>query len=253
MSKYEHEPTLTEDIPAMGTDFCGYQISLTTPAAVESWDRMHLAFLAHGAQTPNHLSRTLELEPGFAMGHAVKGLFYLMLGRKELVLIAGEAQATARAAVLEGAANRREQAYVTALEAWLAGKPSGAIAQMEQVLRDYPRDSLAAKISHAIRFILGDPTGMRKSIDAAMPAFGPDHPARGYMMGCQAFALEETGAYTRAEAVGRRGLEIAGDDAWGLHAVTHVYDMTGQAKAGLDWLTGRESSWAHCNNIRYHV
>jgi hypothetical protein len=45
----------------------------------------------------------------------------------------------------------------------------------------------------------------------------------------------------------------APDDAWGLHAVAHVYDMTGNTKAGLDWLTGREDAWAHCNNFRYHV
>jgi hypothetical protein len=35
--------------------------------------------------------------------------------------------------------------------------------------------------------------------------------------------------------------------------VAHVYDMTGRARAGLDWLTGREASWAHCHNFRYHV
>ena len=29
--------------------------------------------------------------------------------------------------------------------------------------------------------------------------------------------------------------------------------MTGNAKAGLEWLTGREAAWAHCNNFRYHV
>jgi len=45
----------------------------------------------------------------------------------------------------------------------------------------------------------------------------------------------------------------APDDAWGLHAVAHVHDMTGNAARGLDWLNGRDSAWAHCNNFRYHV
>ena len=35
--------------------------------------------------------------------------------------------------------------------------------------------------------------------------------------------------------------------------MAHVFDMTGRARAGLDWLTGREASWAHCNNFRFHV
>jgi hypothetical protein len=29
--------------------------------------------------------------------------------------------------------------------------------------------------------------------------------------------------------------------------------MTGRARQGLDWLCGREASWAHCNNFRFHV
>jgi len=72
-------------------------------------------------------------------------------------------------------------------------------------------------------------------------------------LGCHAFALEETGEYARAETTGRRGLELAPDDAWGLHAVAHVFDMTANSKGGLEWLQGREHAWAHCNNFRYHV
>jgi hypothetical protein len=73
------------------------------------------------------------------------------------------------------------------------------------------------------------------------------------MQGCHAFALEETGEFARAEVVGCSGLDHRADDAWGLHAVAHVYDMTANAKAGIEWLNGREAAWAHCNNFRYHV
>jgi len=38
-----------------------------------------------------------------------------------------------------------------------------------------------------------------------------------------------------------------------LHAVAHVYDMTNDTKAGLDWLSNRTAAWSHCNNFRYHV
>lgn len=109
------------------------------------------------------------------------------------------------------------------------------------------------KLSHAIRFVVGDGVGMRKSVEAVMDAYGPDHAGRGYLMGCHAFTLEETGEYARAETVGRMGLTVSPDDAWGLHAVAHVYDMTGNAEGGLKWLDGREAAWAHCNNFRYHV
>ena len=126
-------------------------------------------------------------------------------------------------------------------------------AEMEAVLAKAPCDALAMKLSHAIRFILGDATGMRRSIEALLPAYDLDHPARGYLLGCHAFTLEETGDYEHAEIAGRQALWMAPDDAWGLHAVAHVHDMTGRTREGLAWLTGRESAWAHCNNFRYHV
>jgi tetratricopeptide (TPR) repeat protein len=120
------------------------------------------------------------------------------------------------------------------------------------ILNLNPRDALARKMVQAIHFVMGRPEAMRTSVEGLMPAW-TNHPARGYLMGCYAFTLEETGDYTAAEKMGCAGVELAPDDAWGLHAVAHVYDMTGQARAGLDWLTGREGSWAHCNNFRFHV
>ncbi|MDZ4134640.1 MAG: tetratricopeptide repeat protein, partial [Paracoccaceae bacterium] len=191
-------------------------------------------------------------EPDFALAHAVKGLFCLMLGRREMVAVAAEALAAARASGPR-LVSMREQAFVAALEAWMQGSPRGAIAQMERILETNPQDSMAMKIGHAIRFMLRDSVGMRMSLERILPTYAPDHPARGYLLGCHAFALEETGDYAKAETAGRIGLALAPDDAWGLHAVAHVFDMTGNAEGGLKWLTGREGAWAHCNNFRYHV
>ena len=231
-------------------DLFGCAIATPSPEAAAAWDAMAMAFLAHGAATPAHLGAALDADPRFAAAHAAKGLFSLMLGRRELTPVAVEAHAAARAA---GPSSAREGDYVAALGEWLAGRPSGAVARMDAALARDPADALALKIGHAIRFILGDARGMRASVEAALPAYGGDHPAAGYAMGCHAFALEETGEYAAAEAAGRAGLDRAPDDAWGLHAVAHVHDMRGDAAAGLDWLSGREAAWAHCNNFRHHV
>jgi tetratricopeptide (TPR) repeat protein len=234
-------------------DILGQQTPLRSTASLEHWNRLILAFLAHGAATPTHLGALLEAEPDFAMGHAIKGLFCVMLGRREMFETAREALQAAKTARSTRAANAREEAFVNALDVWLNGSPRGAIAAMERILRANPEDTLALKISHAIRFILGDSAGMRRSVEAVLPTYAPDHAARGYVFGCHAFALEETGEYAKAETAGRMGLGLAPDDAWGLHAVAHVFDMTGNSKGGLNWLNGRESAWAHCNNFRYHV
>jgi hypothetical protein len=124
---------------------------------------------------------------------------------------------------------------------------------LEAVLDDHPRDSLAAKLSHAFRFMLGDARGMRESIERVVARAGLDHPHLGYLLGCLAFALEETGAYLEAERLGHRAIERAPRDAWGLHAVGHVYEMTGRAALGAEFLASHARSFEHCNNFGYHV
>lgn len=211
------------------------------------------AFLAHGTQTPVHLGDLLSAEPDFAMGHAARGLFSLMMGRAELVLTARGAFATAQAAKKDTGITTREAHWITALERWLDGSPTGAIAAMEDVLAAYPADTLSAKVGHGIRFILGDGKGMRTSVEAILPAHGADHPLRGYLMGCHAFTLEETGEYAAAERTGLEGLTHAADDAWGLHAVAHVHDMTARPDLGIALIEGNTQAWAGANNFRYHV
>ena len=109
------------------------------------------------------------------------------------------------------------------------------------------------KLIHAIRFVLGDRHGMLASLRSVIDHYDPAHPHAGYAMGCMSFALEENGFYPEAERLGRAGLELAPDDAWGLHAVAHVYDMTARNDAGVAWLSSQTERWAHCNNFGYHV
>ncbi|QDI76136.1 MULTISPECIES: tetratricopeptide repeat protein [Leisingera] len=235
----------------MTQDIFGQDNSLTDATAQQNWNAVQLGVLSHAAVTADHLGAVLKAAPEFALAHAIKGLSLLMLGRSELVPTAREALRDARACC-EGALPR-ERKYVDALDCWLAGRPSLAIQRMEEVLDVFPEDTLAMKLSHGIRFIMGDPAGMRASVERVLPAYAPDHAGRGYLLGCHSFALEETGEYERAANAGRQALWMAPDDAWGLHAVAHVHDMTGNARSGLDWLHGREEAWAHCNNFRYHV
>ena len=237
----------------MNTDICNAPVSLTTDAALQSWNKMVLAYLAHGTATPRHLGDVLATAPDFAMGHAARGLFSLLMGRAEMWQVAEDARAAARAACQLSPPGVRERGWVQALDQWLADSPTGAIAALETVLDRCPQDTLSAKAVQAIRFILGDAKGMRASVERVLPAHGADHPLRGYLMGCHAFTLEETGDYGAAERTGRAGLVHAPDDAWGLHAVTHVHDMRAEPDAGIALIEDFTSAWDSSNNFRYHV
>ncbi|MEP0962404.1 MAG: tetratricopeptide repeat protein [Roseobacter sp.] len=234
-------------------DICQSPVTLSTEGRLLEWNGMIHAFLSHGTATPTHLGALLQSDPYFAMGHAARGLFSLMMGRIELVRTAHEAARDAHQALQQNNSTPRERAWVDALDHWLDGRPSDAVAEMERVLDAYPSDTLSAKVSHAIRFILGDATGMRQSIERVLSAHDQDHACRGYALGCHAFTLEETGEYSLAEATGRQGLELASDDAWGLHAVAHVYDMTARPDLGIRLIEDNNGAWNHCNNFRYHV
>lgn len=232
----------------MTDDLSGVSTSLPTEL-IGDWNLVIKGILSHAASTGPDLNRVLAAAPDFALGQAIRGVSCLLLGRKEMIAVAREAHAAA----LTGApATMREIAFVHSLGDWLAGRPTRAAARMQVVLTMNPRDALAMKMIQAIHFVMGRPQAMRASVEGVIGAWN-DHPARGYLLGCHAFALEETGEYARAERTGREGVALAPDDAWGLHAVAHVFDMTGRARDGLDWLTGREASWAHCNNFRFHV
>lgn len=237
----------------MRQDLFGQTTTIHSTEALSHWNATQRAFLAHGADTATHLAATLEADPRFVLGHCVKGFFLVLLGRRELVATARESLATAKDRMQTVCITARERLYLDALEALLAERPTWAINALEQVLDFHPADTLAMKLSHAIRFLIGDRMGMRGSVERLVHAYEHDHPGRGYLLGCHAFALEETGEYARASSVGRMGLAFSPDDAWGLHAVAHVYDMTGNSAGGVEWLEGREGAWAHCNNFRYHV
>ncbi len=235
----------------MLTDLNELPVSLDGPEAVAHWNGVQQGFLAHGARTGDHLAALLAGSPDFALGHAAQGLFYVLLGRSELHPAAARAMAAAIRAGT-GAHDARTAVYVAALRDALGGHLRRTADRLDAWLVTTPRDALAMKLVQAYRFLLGDAHGMRRSVQGVDPHWA-DHPMRGYLLGCQAFTLEETGDYAAAEAAGRAGLDLAPDDAWGLHAVAHVYDMTGRAADGVRWLAGRSSHWAHCNNFRFHV
>jgi tetratricopeptide (TPR) repeat protein len=232
----------------MSVDLSGVPTSLSQDR-IGDWNAVIRGILAHAASIGPDLNRVLAANPEFALGQAVRGLSCLLMARAEMVAVAREAYSAATSGVAE---TMREIAFVHALGDWLAGQPTRAAVRLQTVLAVHPRDALAMKMVQAIHFVMGRPEAMRASVEGIIGAWD-DHPARGYLLGCHAFGLEETGDYAAAERVGRLGVELASDDAWGLHAVAHVYDMTARAKDGLDWLTGREASWMHCNNFRFHV
>ena len=220
-------------------------------SADATFARLTTAFLSHDQKTPVILAELIDQFPDEALGPLIKGYMLLMLARSELRPAAEEALHEGRRRL--GLSNDWQRLnYAEGLSAWLGGNPRGAISAMESIIGQHPMDAMAIKISHATRFMLGDADGMRRSLARVVSVYTEQVANAGFIKGCYAFALEETGAYADAEHMGRRAVELEPTDAWGRHAVAHVYEMTGRAGEGLSWLADSQQ-WAHCNNFSYHM
>lgn len=210
------------------------------------------AFLAHGRETPVLLQQWLDAEPCSPRAHATKAMMLTLLARCELRAAAQELSARA-VDLLPPCSKVGARAFVEAASAAAHGAWWAAIDQLEAAIRDNPEDTLAIKLSHAFRFMLGDKAGLLRSIRQALAALPADHPDTGFMLGCHAFALEENGQYAMAERVGRQAVAMEARDAWGLHAVSHVHEMTGRVEDGIRWIEGRGHVFGACNNFGGHL
>ncbi len=95
----------------LSDDLSGMPTSLPS-GSIEAWNRVIHGILSHSATTGPDLNAVLEPCPDFALGQALRGLSCLLLARSEMVPVAREAHALARAAP---SATPRETAFVEAL------------------------------------------------------------------------------------------------------------------------------------------
>jgi tetratricopeptide (TPR) repeat protein len=196
------------------------------------------------------LSAATAADPSFALGHVMTGVLRLLSGEP------GTSPAVQRnreaSAALRAGLSSREQAHVAAFEAWADGQIHRAARIWEQILIEQPLDIWALRLAHDTYFYLGEAASQRDSIARVLPAWPAGDPLYGYILGMQAFGLEETGDYRAAERAGRRAVERNPADTWAVHAVAHVLEMEGRQREGIGWLTGLEPHWRKAPALAVH-
>lgn len=221
--------------------------------AVAAFETAVWNVLAHRPCGAQALDKALAQDPDMAAAHALRGFAGVMLARRETVAAAAGDLSRAQAALRARPGSASERVLVTALECAAAGRLRAAAEILDERVASAPHDLLAFKLAHSLRFMGGDPAGMRACTELAARRWTPDRPGYGFVLGCHAFALEETGDLREAERLGRRALEAEPADAWGLHAVGHVLEMQGRADEGVDLIEARRADWSRCNNFAYHM
>lgn len=237
----------------MPHDRYGHEHSTHSPAAIAAFEAASRAVAAHRL-VGDSLAQALAAEPDCSSALALRSLGSAMLARAETMSTARSDAVAAEAALRRnGGGTGSEAAFVAAAKLACAGRFQDSAAVLETYLTGGARDFLAAKIAHALRFMCGQPQRMLAITDHLLKDWRASDPGYGFLLGCHAFGLEEIGRYGEAEATGREAVACEPEDAWGLHAVSHVMEMTGRTDEGIAWLEASRPLWPACNNFRFHL
>jgi len=234
-------------------DAHGNSVTAAGPEAAALLDQTVSAYLGFRKDTGDRLKAVFATDPDFAMAHCLRGYFMMLFGQRAMVPRARRSLEAAQQAARAGGVTEREAAHLATLAVWVAGDFAGATARWEALAGQYPRDVLALKLAQYGCFYAGESERMHRVLAQALPAWDFDVPDYGFVLGCHAFGLEETGDYAAAERAGRDAVERNPADIWAAHAVSHVFEMEDRRREGVAWVDGLAADWRECNNFAYHA
>lgn len=235
----------------MGQDRWGLALTAGADEATRQFDLTLDGLLSFATDTGLALKACLTADPQMPLAHCAAGYFLKMFASRAADERARKSLAAATAA--PAGANERERAHVAALAAWCEDDWPRAIAAWDAILARWPHDVLALKLAHYLIFYRGDSAGMRESLARVLPHWSKDVPGYGYVLGCYAFALEESGDLAAAERTGREANAINPADIWATHAVAHVMEMQDRPDEGIAWIDRHTSHWQNINFFQGHV
>ena len=228
----------------------GLAVSTRNPASLERYEHALELTASYFVDPLATIDAALEADPTFAAGHCLRAALAVMSSERGALPILEQSVTAIEA--LGGQASERERMHAAAGRAWLEGDFARSLRLYGDIVIEYPRDLLAVQVAHVGDFFLGQSTLLRDRIAQVLPHWNEDVPGYGYVLGMHAFGLEETADYSRAEATGRRALELNPRDPWAVHAVAHVMEMQGRLRDGIDWLGSREADWSVDNGLAFH-
>lgn len=221
-------------------DGLGNALSGASPAARKLYGEALAEFQVYAGDPVATVDQALEDSPGFVMGHALRAWLHLLGTEPSGVPVGREALAAARALP----ATAQERGHLAAISHLAEGDWWAASRVMEDVSIAHPRDALALQAGHQIDFFTGNARMLRDRIARALPAWSERMPGHHAVLSMHAFGLEETGDYARAEAAGRRAVELEPRDGWGQHAVAHVLEMQNRTADGIAWMRANPEAWS---------
>ena len=227
----------------------GLALTAAKPQALGAFERALEALLGARGEVDRHASEALRCDPHFVLARCMRIAQHLLHGDVEA--------ATRDMAIFDeralAHANDRERRHVEALEAWLAGDRRRASGHYDGLLARYPLDIFALHVALGLDFRIGARQSLRDRVLRVVPHWHADMMHFGYLLGMQAFGLEENGDYAEAAALAHRSLALIPDNAAAMHAIAHVFEMQGRAADGIRFLEQMRPMWSLNPGFAVHI
>lgn len=224
----------------------GEAFSSGTAASHETFERALAALNVYRGDAVAIIDEALSADPDFVMGHVLRA--EVMITMWERSVLPEVRKGLDRLHALQVHSTDRERAHTQAVAQWARGDWDGMRLGFERLLAEHPRDLLALQVSHLADFYHGDRDNLRARPERVMPDWSAADAGYGFLLGMQAFGLEECGQYAQAEDAGRRALSLQPDDCWAHHAVAHVLEMQARQAEGIAFMQSREAHWSQDDN-----
>ena len=222
------------------TDSLGNPVTLHEPGSLAALNDFVEGFIACEARAVNVLAAEQDES---AIVQACCAALHMFAESADAPLNAQPYLLRAQAAA--GRATEREQRFVAAVAAWVAGDLPRAIALHEEQARLHPRDLASLKLGQYHLFNRGDSPGMLRIALGALPA-AAEVP---YLHGMLAFGWEQCHLLDRAETSARHAVALCRKEPWAHHALAHVMLTQGRIAEGTDFMAGVSDTWTGLNSF----
>lgn len=243
-------PWMTRDRRPMRPDLRGVPTSAPEAEALDAFEEALESLYQFRGEPLAFIKPCLERWPRWSLPHSFRAI--VLLGITERRFATGAAKSLKTAEAMLADATDRERAIHAAAGKMLAGNWSAACDLFEQLLIENPLDMLALHTAQNLDFFRGDPTALRNRVTRVLPDWTPSTPGYAFVLGMQAFGLEECNQYPEAEAVAREALALRPENPWAVHALAHVFEMQGRVDEGIEHLESGAGLWAPDSGFAYH-
>jgi hypothetical protein len=222
------------------TDSLGNPVTLDDPSSAAAIDGFVQGFIACESNSADVLDAAHDTSP---LVQAYCAALHMFSESRDGA--AGARPFIERANAGAARATPRERRFIAAVDAWIAGDITRAVALHQEQAVAHPRDLASVKLGQYHCFNTGDCPGMLRLALAALPAAQDIAQAHGMA----AFGYEQCHLLRHAEASARRAIALRRKEPWAHHALGHVMLTEGRLAEGLDFMTGVSDTWVGLNSF----